>query len=161
MQGIIRNPLILFFSLVASFYSIELSWAIGLNGELENPIYYDGTAVLHQDLSWLPRLFYAGAFLVVGFLHITKREETYKLSIYKGIFFLNLFFIGAFLFVMIIDYHMSSYFIGIELGYIVWLIANVILMSWLYVFCYTKVGLPYNRTNPNVLDDLPDSLTNN
>ncbi len=133
--------------------TMGMDWATGgdYNWSLEGEfvLEYRGTDVLHKNLAPFPPLFYIGSIITILIVNGTSIIVDLR-KVYKTIFYGNLLPIGAFLFVMVIDYHMDSYFSNAEKGYWIWLVANTIAMGWLYNFCYNN---PLESFQEQLLDD--------
>lgn len=158
MKSLLRNPIILVVALAIAAYSTALRWAVGWSWETGGVLYYDGRDILHKDIAWMPLVFYIIAIIAVMVVWVTAKEKSYLTTTYKGLFFLNFLPIGAYLFVMIMDYHTSNYFTEVGLGYYLWLLSNAVIMGWLYLILYTKIALPEEETHPDLIDDLPSFL---
>ncbi len=140
MQATSKDRLFLipFLALGTALTTLKMEWATALRWSAEAAdrrewVVYKGMDVLNANLVLLPPLFYIACLMVVLLINITSIKVNVA-QVYKVIFWLNLLIIGAFLFVMIIDYHVETYFETAEAGYWIWLVANAVLCCWLYAY---------------------------
>jgi hypothetical protein len=151
MQTIKRHPVILILSSILAISSFSMKWSSITSSSPDD----FGKITLYFGYQMMPPNFYYGPTIFYGFLvllglvlMIRKKSPRMLLGF---IFLLHLVLMGAFAFVVGIDYYWSSYWDKLYAGYYIYFVASVTTCTWLYKVSFTN---PPRLIDANLLDDL-------